>query len=238
MIKHVGHHLRSGQHIEKNDNQTAKAHFNQQSVVVGIGFLALFVLIAVLRDWTAPGDAIAAFSSTPMSMSMECSAAPRTREGFLALAQATPGVLQAEMRGTAVATPPMPTEGIPADPVVIAAVTTTVNESTACLNAGDIPRLLALYSDNAFYLAYGGGGLGNPQEDEKALESLETPQPLPASQRVLTPIVSDVRLLPDGRVTALIRSGSQQSLTVFVESNGRYLFDWSYTLQSPATPTT
>jgi hypothetical protein len=140
------------------------------------------------------------------------------------------------MQGVAVATPIMPSGGVPADPSIVAAVTETVEMSAACLNAGDIPRFTALYTDEAFYLALGGGSITDPEMFEQQLASLATPQPLPLDERVEVPSVRDVRVLPDGRVTAIIGTTGGESLAVLSKSDGRYFYDWSYDLSSAATP--
>lgn len=115
-------------------------------------------------------------------------------------------------------------------------MTETVEESAACLNAGDIPRITALYTDEAFFLAFGGGEITDPEMFEQQLASLATPRPLPPDQRVEVPSVRDVRVLPDGRVTAIVSTTNGESLAVLSKSDGRYLYDWSYDLSNAATP--
>jgi hypothetical protein len=202
--------------------------------------IAVIVFVAVPLGFHGPAayaqDSSAA-ASPVVADPAECLIEPRPVEDFIALTEATPGVLQSEMQGIAVATPIMPSGGIPADPAIVAAVTETVKESTACLNAGDIPRYTALYTDAAFVLAYGGGSITDPEVFEQQLDSLATPRPLPPTERIEIPAVSDVRVLPDGRVTAILSSKGESDLSVFSESGGRYLFDWSYILPGAATPT-
>jgi hypothetical protein len=204
-------------------------------------FMAMTAIIFLAAPAGTHGPAASAQNSSAAATPViadpaECLIEPRPREDFMALTEATPGVLQSEIQGIAVATPIMPTGGVPADPSIVAAVTETVEESVACLNAGDIARFTALYTDEAFFLAYGGGEITDPELAEQQLASLATPQPLPPDERVGIPAIRDVRVLPDGRVTAIISTTDGESLAVLSRSDGRYLYDWSYDLSTAATP--
>jgi hypothetical protein len=201
--------------------------------------IALPLISVSLGHYPASINPSALAQATPLPVDpAECTVEPRPLDDFIAVGVATPGVLEAPILDLSVATPaPPPADaGVPAEPSVIEAVTTTVNELVACLNAGDSARLFALYTDEAFALALGGGRPTDRAAREWANE-FTTPRPLPAELRQPLPIVTDVRVLPDGRAVASIRAATGTSLAVFEESGGRYLFDWSYELAAPATPT-
>jgi hypothetical protein len=208
---------------------------------VVVGCLAFGSRASVAPRWpgasaASGASALAAGAASPVAVDPRaCRVAPRPLADFVALAEATPGLLRSQLNGSPIATPPMPAGGAPADPTIVAAVTATVVESAACLNAGDLPRYLALFTDEAFFRAYGGGGAGD-EDFERQLATLATPQPLPAAQQVRSPTVDDVRVLPDGRVTAIVRSNFGESLVVFAESDGQYRFDWSYRPDGTPTP--
>lgn len=192
------------------------------------------LIISVLLVIGVPHAAAqAASEATPASAATEtaCRIAPRTIDELVALTEGAPGSWQSRFLGTPVATPPPPSGGVPADQRVVDAVGATVWEQIACINAGDLMRAAALWSDD--YIRHSLGGL-----PEEALVSLSTPTPLPEVDRAILQMVDEVRLLDDGRFTAVVTTTDATSLVVFVESDGRYLIDDSIVLSRHGTPTT
>ena len=115
--------------------------------------------------------------------------APRTLEGIASLSGRAPPRRSHR-------TPPR-RGGEPADDATAAAIVATARELVACSNAGDILRRLALYSDDRLRFAYPDGpttGAGGHRQDQ--------PLPLALPDRVALLSVDDVRMLPDGRVSA------------------------------------
>jgi ketosteroid isomerase-like protein len=156
----------------------------------------------------------------------ECRVAPRPIEDFVAV-MGTPGAVESQLLGTPVATPVLPSGGVPADPATVNAVTATVRELAACINANDLRRVSALWTDELVGRFFGG-------LDERGVAALAaTPTPLAADLRAPTVAVRDVRVLPDGRVVATVGDAR----FVFVKVGGRYLFADSSKLWRTGTPT-
>ena len=93
-------------------------------------------------------------------------------------------------------------------------------ELVACTNAGDVPRLTALWSDDFFRRGLAG-------ISSLAIDSFATQFPSEVGNRTTAVSVEDVRILPDGRVSAIVHVNEFGQLDVFVESDGRYLLDES-----------
>lgn len=152
----------------------------------------------LLADEPGP-DAVSAAQATPMSSPTfpstprpeECLVAPRTGAELEALiGVATPGA--------APVSPPLPTAlpvGAPASAETVAAILATVRELGACANAGDPRRLFALYTDR--YL----GEIG-PYDAGAFVGTAATPEA--EADRLSIEAVTDVQLLPDGRVAAIV----------------------------------
>lgn len=159
-----------------------------------------------------------------------CRVAPRAAADLVGLAGALPAKRGARPNATPIALP----AGEPADEAVVAAVTATIGEYHACINAGDPRRGFALFTDAGLRrsaLRFGrstAGGAAAP-----------APAPLPDGERFFPRRVRDVRLLPDGRIAAVVVTSNQpleaqgtfddeflQAATfLFVEIDGRYLID-------------
>lgn len=165
--------------------------------------IVVLSLCALLLAGTTP--AAVAQSGTPAAGSGDASCAsvePRDASFFEAVA-ATPAA-DADQGTPAQGTPTpftMPA-GEPADEETIAAVTVLYQQLVDCLNAGDYLRAYALYTDD--YL------LRNLTAE--AIGQLEaTPVPSEAAMQTSFGSVLDARLLPDGRVAALVTTSNPQS---------------------------
>jgi hypothetical protein len=218
-------------------------HATELLVRVGTAIASLAATggLSLLLVLAQPTPAAAQDGSTPAAPgtthATECTVTPRPIDDFLAAAEATPGVLESELRGLPAATPAPPSaEGTPANQEIVDALTATIEQSVACLNAGDLPRLFALYTDEAFIRSLGGGIAVTPDVAQQAAE-LATPRPLPSNLQQSIPSIGEVRLLPDGRVTAITATEEGRTLVVFAKEGGRYLIDWVYELPHMATPT-
>lgn len=108
--------------------------------------------------------------------------------------------------------------GAPADPRTVAAIQAVAWQYTACLNAGDYRRVAALTTDASFrdWLLTDG--------PDVIARLLATPVALPPdSQAPLD--VRGVRLLPDGRIGAVVDWCSEANFFIFAPARGRWLYD-------------
>jgi hypothetical protein len=175
----------------------------------------------------------------------ECTVEPISLERLTQLMGTPVPVAIVDVAGTPVGSPTpfaMP-EGQPADEATVAAITAAVREYVACLNAGDTARVLALYSDHGLQVILADliAGGATPQQ---ILGSFGTPQPLPDDQLNLLYGVDDVRVLPDGRVAALIVGDNLAepgppgpALLYYVQVDGRWLVDGFVATEEIVTPT-
>lgn len=123
--------------------------------------------------------------------------------------------------------------GARADAETVAGVNATMREILACQNAGNLPRVLALFSDDL--LVQLGPVLGETPEDTlaflEALEAAPEPEPVERYQRLLA--VTNVAQMEDERVGAIVVTvepgvpGGRPDavLVLFVEDEGRWLAD-------------
>lgn len=167
-----------------------------------------------------------------------CQVAPRPPASLTAFL-GTPPAGMATPVGS-VPTPFVPPSGAAADAATVAGVTATAEELFACYNANDLARVVALFTDDYLRRSFAAEGV-----TAEALRLFAaTPEARPAAEREAIS-VRDVRLLPDGRVGALLVGRNPAGdppdfadFTVFVERDGRYLID-DVVLLSPeavATP--
>ena len=165
----------------------------------------------------APPLHVAAQTGTPVAVAPgRCEVEPRSAADLAALAGATP-------RPTETASQPSPlgtAERSPlAPPDVVSGVAATMAELAACTNAGESTRALALFSDDLFLAFFGGVSA----ED---LGTMLTPAAaVPLDDPIAEVSVEDVRLLPDGRVSATTRFDGVPSRAVLARVGDRYLID-------------
>jgi hypothetical protein len=170
---------------------------------------------------TAPPSTVTA-GQTPTAANFvtpdpaECSATPRTLDALRALA-ATPDVAAADALLTAILTPGLDIpEGQPADAATAEAIRATFRQMTACFNAGNDLAAYALWTDDA---------LRQIQVEPPATDAV---QAVPAEKQTAVR-VTEVRLLPDGRVVAMREERSAGSTTavaqVLVRQGDRFLID-------------
>jgi hypothetical protein len=116
--------------------------------------------------------------------------------------------------------------GEPADEETGEAINATARELLACLNAGDLARVSALFTDAAV-----GPTLGPAPADPSGLE--REPEPLEREARSRLIAITDQSLLTDGRAAAFVvlndplnlPRGPETYLLIFAEEEGRWLID-------------
>jgi len=193
------------------------------------GPLALGIVPAAAQDSTA--------SPTPLGEPLppvECAVEPMTYQALVDLV-ATPAAPEesapdSEATPTPLALPP----GQPADEETAAAVQQSIQEITACLNTGDLKRVLSLYSDEFLQEQFQGASFTEEEFDAE----LGNMTPREEGQEVVIYSFGDVVITDDGRA-AVIAVGDDQSnerpaagtLFYLVQDGDRWLID--ETMRSP-----
>lgn len=146
-----------------------------------------------------------------------CTVAPRPVAAVEAMvASGTPTATRAAVPSAPaiVADGQMPA-GQPADERTAKAIGAVERQFVACYNADDLTRLLALMTDRA-----GRQLLADLSLDEPLADLLAAPtDPLPVAQRLSLFPIHDVRVLPDGRIAAIVEWGRPDDSLAMLESN-------------------
>lgn len=165
--------------------------------LMSLVFVALTLVASVGQVAAQDATPSAHAQGTPIAIpGSDCTVEPRTAGAIAEIVAASNGIGATPISDDATYTRP---EGTAADPATVAAVTATVRQLVACVNAGDFLRFLALFSNDA--LRRYADDLGLPLD---AGDPLLTPDPTQNEQITLT-AVEDVIVLADGRVSALVR---------------------------------
>ena len=199
---------------------------------VGAPARAVSIAILVVMALLTPVIANASQPTPDIPAPDECLIEPRALPLF---ASVTPlPVTPAPVDATATAPRDM-TEGQPAEPAVVDAVTATVRESLACRNGGDFARAYALVTDEFLVRVFGGPETIDPMV-ALALEG-ESPR-VRRGERLHLVSIAEVRVLADGRAGALVTtigSGEEwRDYLIFIERGDRWLIDEAVT--APPTP--
>jgi hypothetical protein len=184
---------------------------------------ALGIVPAAAQDSTA--------SPTPLGEPLppvECVVEPITYQGLVDLV-ATPAVTEeptteSEATPTPLALPP----GESADDETVAAVQQTVQEITACLNAGELKRVLSLYSDGFLQEQFQGASF----TEEEFEAELGNVTPREEGQEILIYSFGDVVIADDGRAAVIVVGDDQSNerpasgtLFYLVQDGDRWLID-------------
>jgi hypothetical protein len=196
--------------------------------------LLLFPLaVVVAAVWSV------AASATPVAPDpAECRVAPRSFASLRVLA-ATPAPEPIDTPSDVPTEAELPA-GPPADPATVAAIGDVARIYVACVNAWDLPRLLALRTDadvRRFLVAE--GPIGAAEYDEMA-----TPLPAPPESRATLLDERDARLLPDGRVGAILvvrhprpdHDSVTTTLFIFARVDEAWLIDDAIAVGRAGTP--
>lgn len=191
--------------------------------------LALVAMLSLPVVAGAQGASPAAELGPPSAS--ECRVAPRSEAEIQALS----GTPSAEAANPAATVPIALPKGTPVDAATRTEIERTLREVIACAKAGDVARLLALYSDEAVrrYVLAGASVPIVPGQPPSGTGQRPATPPATAD---LTPVVQEARLLPDGRVAALVTSvapGSRAQVVVFVKKGARWVIDEVHELATP-----
>lgn len=124
-----------------------------------------------------------------------------------------------------VAADALPTGGEPADQATVDGIAQTAQELVGCMNAGDAAGTSALTTDDYWRRTNEAGVSVNPDKVRSFVPlvgPVDGPTPAPA--------VEDARVLPDGRVGAIVRPGFDAppwtfDYYIFANVDGRWLID-------------
>lgn len=158
-----------------------------------LAFVMVAVLVVPIAVSAARKDGLPA---TP------CTVQPRTEEEVAALvatATATPESNDGSDFDEWVSSPADLPQGDPADQATVDAVTAAAREFAGCSNTGDVPRRLALMTDHLLAEVVESSGV------DALFAATGTPSPGDnPGPEIVTVRVSDARVLPDGRVGAVV----------------------------------
>ncbi|MEA2594866.1 MAG: hypothetical protein QOF01_1335 [Thermomicrobiales bacterium] len=177
------------------------------SLVVSLLLLSLMLVMPPGR--VSAQSTPAAQEASPVAIpALDCTVAPRT------VAALDEIVTEADLANATPIADPAPytrPTGTPADAETVAAVTETVRQLVACVNAGDFMRFLALFSNDA--LRRYADDLDLPLEPD---DDLLTPDPS-TNEQVAFGGVEDVLVLADGRVSLLAHLPNQTNDSIEVD---------------------
>lgn len=158
----------------------------------------------------------------------ECVAEPRTYEDIAAILT---------LDGDGVPAPAITQITPPLGEVVDTETAITIRKAArqvlACFNAGDIPRAAGLMTENGVRRAYWGLTINAENRAVARTRISATPEPRAEDARLRLITVTDVSLLPDGRLAAFVvlnepllpPPGPETLLFVFANQDGRWLVD-------------
>jgi hypothetical protein len=203
--------------------------------LVAMVALSLALAFAVARPVRGAQNATPAAGIGEAIDPAECRAEPRSPDEQIALWYAP------DAAGTPVLAAPAPDQdrfptsvpvplGEPADAATVAAVTATVREIIACINSGHVTRAFWLFTDDL--VRHLGPPPGTSVEDARAFLTAPV-DPLPTELRLRLIAVTDVSVMADGRIGAIViyddptgpPEGLETELLIFVEESGRWLVD-------------
>jgi hypothetical protein len=146
---------------------------------------------------------------------------------------ARPARFLADLIATPVAATPTPAitalpEGTEPDDQTREEITAVVRQLVACSNTGDLLRALALFGDDYLRRSLTQTGALTIEEMIERIAALATPIAMPPALLVSLVEIRDMRVLPDGRVVAVVVTHSQQagqetSLFFFARVDGGWI---------------
>lgn len=170
----------------------------------------------------------------------ECVSEPRTYEDIATIL---------DIDGEGVPAPAMTQITPPLGEVADTATSISIQEAArhvlACFNAGDIPRAAGLMTENGVRRAYWGLTINEESRELARTRIAADPEPRAEGTLVRLITVTDVSMLPDGRVAAFVvlnepllpPGGPETLLFVFANQDGNWLVDdWiDFSIVPPGT---
>ena len=186
----------------------------------GLSLLSGAVGVLLVAILLAAGASVSAQTPSPATSpeAAVCDVEPRSEQELAKLASlaATP------MTGTPEAVDgSMWIEGTPADPETLAALQRTLDLIAACSTAGDVARLLALYTDDYIlreFLAIEPVPILPGTPDVTAVSGTPT-----AGEQ--SPMIERAHVLDEGSVVAVVKRDGRSEMMVFVQEDGMWLVD-------------
>lgn len=190
---------------------------------------AVLTMLIVLGAFVAVAGRAAGQEATPPIVATPgtgCDVTPRDEADLIALnaspAAATPGA------ASPIATTPMEMPmGEPVDAATLNALNETLRQVIACAEAGDIARLLALYSD-AYVRNVALAPEPVPIIPAQPRPAAPVPNETPSAVTGLVPRVEIAGKLPDRRIAALVSAEGVENtreIVIFIQERGRWVID-------------
>lgn len=176
--------------------------------MIGAALLGLVLCLCRLEDGALAQEATPVPVSADIPAPQECEIEPRVLPLLPELATPAPPATPAPL-AAAPAEPFAPPAGETPDEATVEAVTATVREALACRNANDLLRAYALFTPNMLESLFGGPATIDP--DVRAMIA-EEQDPVARRGRVALVQISDMTLLPDGRVGALVLTANAERI--------------------------
>jgi hypothetical protein len=208
---------------------------------LAIVMLALAALLLVRPGLVGAQEATPATAGTPSGIfgfpdPSECTVAPKT----IAELQS---ILATPVAATPAATPittGMPA-GTPADAQTVSEIQTALREAVACINTGDILKVIQFYSDDLLRRLFAGYPVEQLQQGTPVAG---TPEPLNEGQQTELIAISGMVVQPDGRVAVVVTGDdhsnsapASDTLFYWVKVGDTWLIDDFVTDVTVATPT-
>lgn len=202
-------------------------------------FSLILFSLGLLFVALSPG-ALAQAAPTPAPIpAAKCANAPITyarMSAIIAARVATPEALPDEVANL---TPGLLPPGKPADEATSDAIHTRILVLTACINAGDLLRTLALYSDRFLSKAFA----GQPVTEAAYTAELGKTNPRPAGSEVVLYGFSGVVIVADGRAVVSVlgndlssERGPSYTLFYFAHEDNEWRIDATYDVGSDQPP--
>jgi hypothetical protein len=187
----------------------------------------LLLMVATMRS-VAQNDAALTFPIHPAPA--DCQVAPRPVEDLIPILTTSNAETTTEVASAKEETIPL---GYPAGRHQAIEVTATLTEIIACLNAGDVLRALALFTDDGLHRFLGPWAAEGAWTEADVRQFATTAVPLAEDEQQTLLGVANVARLNDGRLTAFAiiadpfeTSGQPQALFLYFSyQDGRWRID-------------
>jgi hypothetical protein len=196
--------------------------------------IILCSMLAAMREHGVAQEATPAAADGLSTDPSVCQVEPRATEDLLAIWYGTDATdttaFELPAGDQMLSAVPAPI-GEPVDAETAATITAVIVEAFACFNAGDFARAMAHASDSAVLQLFGPEP-GLPRSDAEAFLGFP-PEPFPAGEQARIIAITDVSMMLDGRIGAIVVSddpvtepaGIETEFLVLVDEDGRWVVD-------------